>query len=250
MSRAALKALDLVEAVAHASDDGLGGMEAAQLAGLDKSTASRLLRALTEAGWLMRDPRSRRYHSGRVLLSIARSAGFTRDVHAVVNAALEALRDQVGETVALHQQRGAFRHCVAGVESRAEVRIGFDATESRPLERGASGKVILAFCADEVRAAVLRGTGTDELAAQVASAETNGFLSTVSDNTWGVGAVAVPVFERGALFGSLSIAGPAGRFDDGRRAASLPALFETARQVTQALGGPSDAYARWSWEER
>lgn len=238
MSQAALKALSLIEAAARSAHGGLGAMDAAEVAGLDKSTASRLLKTLTDAGWLMRDPVTRRYFPGRVLVGVAHATGFSPRVRAVLDELIAPLRDRVGETVSLHQRSGADRICVAGFESREEIRTGFALGEARPLTRGASGKTILAFCGEPWPA-------EKEVAEQLRFVERNGYLSTDSDGTKGVGAVSVPVFDAAGVHGALTAAGPGTRFGRRRRATHVRDLFEVARQVTRVLGGAADRYDRW-----
>jgi IclR family transcriptional regulator, KDG regulon repressor len=244
-----MKALGLVEVISHGSTHGVGAMEAAAAAGLDKTTGSRLLKMLTEEGWLMRDAATRRYFPGPVLVGVARAAGLSERLRSTIDHALERLRDQVGETVALHQRVGSDRVCLTGFESREEIRTGLQVGDPAPLDRGASGKVILAFCEQETRERTLAGrTGAQraQLTEQLGWIEDHGYLSTESDNTPGVGAVSVPVFDRSGVYGAVTIAGPASRFDTARRLACLPALVGTVEQVCRALGGPLDRYARWS----
>ncbi|WP_133900960.1 IclR family transcriptional regulator [Actinophytocola oryzae] len=237
MSQAALKALGLIEAAARSAETGLGAMDAAEMVGLDKSTASRLLKTLTDAGWLMRDPVSRRYFPGRVLMGVAHATGVSPRLRAVLDATIAPLRDAIGETVVLHQRSGASRVSVAGYESREEIRTGFVLGEARPLTRGPSGKVILALC-DE--------PAPEDLAPQLDFIRAHGYLSTDSDSLPGVSAVSVPVFDPAGVYGALTAAGPEARFDARRRAGHVAELFAVARQVTQILGGTTEHYARWA----
>lgn len=249
MSRAAMKALGLVEVISRTATDGMGAMEAAAAAGLDKTTASRLLRMLTEHGWLMRDPTTRRYFPGRVLVGVAQATGFAQETRTLIEAAIVPLGERVVETVSLHQRTGALRLCVAGSESRQEIRTGLQIGDSKPLPLGATGKVILAFCDPDLQAQVLAEQPDDETRAQVSeqmeSVREHGYLSTDSDVTVGVGAVSVPVFTAMGVYGALTVAGPVSRFVAARRQDCVPHLFETANQIAQLLGCPADRYAEW-----
>jgi DNA-binding IclR family transcriptional regulator len=252
MSQAATKALDLVEVVARAAARGITSTEVTVAAGLDKTTVSRLLRMLTDSEWLVRDPVSRRYFPGRVLIEIAHATGFSQRTRVVVNEVLQPLADASGETVALHQLAGQVRLCIAGIESAHEVRSVLHVDETRPLDRGASSRLILAFCDPAIRDSVLDEQARQErelLTEQLAFVEAHGYLDVESDASSGSGAIAVPVFDGDAIFGSLAVAGPAYRFTAGHRLQLLPAMFAAAERVSQTIAAPSERYSAWSQRE-
>jgi DNA-binding IclR family transcriptional regulator len=250
VSQSAIKALDLVAVVAHSSGDGIGSTAAAARAGLDKTTASRLLGMLEERRWLVRDPATRRYFPGPVLIEASYATGFTERPPAGVDELLLPLQEASGETVALYQLAGRVRLCTAGFESRHEIRSTLQTGETRPLDLGAASRTILAFCDESLRQQVF-AAHTDEaylatLVEQVGSAARHGYLSTGSPTGDGSGAVAVPLFNRDRIYGAIGISGPAGRFTAARREAILPRLFEVARTVSAQLGGsPSARYGEW-----
>ncbi|MGH3756885.1 IclR family transcriptional regulator [Actinophytocola sp.] len=249
MSQAAVKALDLMDVVARAGAPGLSSTEAAAAAELDKTTASRLLAMLTQRGWLVRDPASRRYFPGRVLIEVAHATGFAERVPSTVHDVLRALQEQSGETVALHQLAGRVRLCVAGFESREEVRSALQAGETRPLDRGASSRVILAFCPERLRAQVMAEQADDAartlLAEQLRWIVEHGYLSIESADVGGSGAIAVPLFHGPDIYGAIAIAGPASRFVRERRQAMVPALFRAGRDVSESLSKPPGRYVHW-----
>jgi len=250
MSQAAIKALDLVDVVAHASSGGIGSTEAAVRCGLDKTTTSRLLNMLADRRWIIRDPASRKYFPGPVLIEAAYATGYSERPPVIVDGLLRSLQANTGETVALYQLAGRVRLCTAGFESRHEVRSTLQTGETRPLDLGAASRTILAFCDAELREQIF-AEQTDAayrrlLVEQVRTAADNGYLSTGSRQGGGSGAVAVPLFNRERTYGAIGVSGPASRFTAERRRACLPELFAAARQISEQLGGaPSTRYAEW-----
>ena len=244
-----MKALSLVEVVARNGDEGIGAMEAAAAAGLDKTTASRLLRMMTEHGWLTRDPTTRRYVPGRVLVGLVQATGSSQETRTLIKGVLEHLRDQVVETAALHRRIGTQRICAAGAESREQVRTGLTVGDIKPLGFGATGTMILAFCDEQLREQVLEeqvAEGERErVRTQLTMALQRGHVSTMAAVATGMGVVSVPVFDKIDVYGALTIAGPFFRFDTARWEASVPLMFEAAGQLTHILGGPTGRYTDW-----
>ena len=100
-----------------------------------------------------------------------------------------------------------------------------------PLDRGAAGKVILAFDGE-------RGEAFDRIR--------NDFITaSFGERDPDCAGIACPVFgPDGKLAGALSVSGPKPRFtkDNSRRMSDL--LLDSALQLTRALGGRNDAMSR------
>ena len=93
-----------------------------------------------------------------------------------------------------------------------------------PLDRGAPGRVILAFTGSA-------GKLYDDIRAK-------GFHVTIGERDPQVASVAVPVYRDGqALFGSLALTGPPSRFNDEAVSKNLEILRVAARKLSAALGG-------------
>ncbi len=144
MSQVATRAFELLEEVAS-SPEPLRLMELAERTGIDKSTASRLLDFLEGRALVRRDPETKRYFAGRGLLALSTATLRSSDLTEIVAPHLTALRDETGETVAFHLRAGGRRICVAGAESRHDIRRVLRLGEQLPLCVGPSGKVMLAF---------------------------------------------------------------------------------------------------------
>ena len=75
VTRTLRRGLDVLEALARGDGYGLGPSAIGQRVGLDRATVTRLLRTLSEAGYVTQDAATRRYRlSGRILWLAHRSS--------------------------------------------------------------------------------------------------------------------------------------------------------------------------------
>ena len=97
-STTALRALRVLETLAQAR----GALSAAEVAGIigaERSTAYRMLMTLIEAGYVVRDPRSRAYRLGHKILALSRPLLSGEERAEIVAACLREISAQTGETV-------------------------------------------------------------------------------------------------------------------------------------------------------
>lgn len=243
MTRSVDRALALIEVLEASSQQGASLMELVERTGVDKSTVTRLLDTCRARGWVVRDQLSRRYTLGPTLLAMARRGVLDDRVMITVYEVLTRVRDATGETAGFHRRAGDRRVAIAGVESQHDVRRGFNAGESCSLLVGPASKAILAFLPEAERLALLAdahsvvGADVDEVEAQVRFLHEWYYLSTDSDRTAGVGAIASPVFDSLGVAGSVVSSGPTSRFDTPARERARTAILAAADTITRALGG-------------
>lgn len=243
MSQTAARTLDLLEQIAGSSRP-LKLMELAGATGIDKSTAARLLCFLEDRALIQRQPVTKGYGVGPGLLSLSAAAMRSSDLPELAGPDLQSLRDETGETASLHLRVGRQRVCVAGAESRHEVCRVLSLGESLPLCVGPSGKVMLAFLPDrEIRSLITPAAcgDRDELLRELQSIRARGAAAVIGDRTPGVGALSVPVFRAGAPVASISVAGPADRWDLDAMRRGEPRVRGVAERLSAALGSASAA---------
>ncbi|AET93555.1 transcriptional regulator, IclR family (plasmid) [Burkholderia sp. YI23] len=211
------------------NDDRLTLTELSRRTGLYKSTVLRLLGALEHGGYI-RKLSDGQYAVGHQPLRLATLYQRSFQVGPVVEPLLQQLSRELGETASFYVRQGDHRLVLYRVEPTRSVRVSIRIGEEFAIDKGASGKVLLAFTEpgdsrwDDVRGQ-LWAVSYGERDPETASAS-------------------VPVFDStGALLGALTLSGPRGRFDDASTIdAALKMLLDSARRATVALGGQGARY--------
>jgi len=192
--------------------------------GLYKSTLLRLLGTLEKFGYVgqLRDGG---YHVGVAALHLGSLYQRWVSPAELINPVLRSLVEQTGESASFNVQEGALRVCVYRVDSPQKIRDHVRVGDVLPLERGAAGKVMLAF-------------GDERSNAQWESLRSRCFCLTKGEIETDTAAVAAPVFTaNGVLEGALAITGPKFRFSDSQVHTMRPALLSAALSLSRELGG-------------
>lgn len=211
------------------TDDQLTLTELSRRTGLYKSTALRLLGALEHGGFI-RKMNDGQYGIGHQPLRLAALYQRSFRVGPVVEPLLQQLSRDLGETASFYVRQGDHRQVLYRVEPTRSVRVSIRVGEEFAIDKGASGKVLLAFTEpddarwSEVREA-LWAASYGERDPETASAS-------------------VPVFDSGGeLVGALTLSGPKERFGSAPTIdAAVAALLDSAKRATIALGGKGGRY--------
>jgi DNA-binding IclR family transcriptional regulator len=215
------KALELLQLIAERP--ALRVAEAADLLGVARSTAHRLLSALRHHGFVVQDRPNGAYRPGPALRQIGLAAISRIDVRRVARPVLEELSELTSETASLAVLEGASVRFVDCVESARSVRVGNRTGVVRPAHASAVGKAILAELAESElerrypSAELIAGTPaaiTDlaELRAQLAEIRAQGYALNWEESAEGVSAVAVALRDTsGTPVAALGIAAPSSR---------------------------------------
>jgi DNA-binding IclR family transcriptional regulator len=146
--------------------------------GLSRATTHRLAVALEAHGMVRRDDEGR-FALGLRLLPLAELA----------RTALEALRDETGESVQLYVAQNGMRVCVLSLESPHGLRTIVPLGATLPLDRGSAGRV-------------LSGQSTGA----------RGWIDSVEEREPGVASVSAPVHDaHGTVVAAVSVSGPVQR---------------------------------------
>lgn len=120
--------------------------------GVARSTAYRYLQSLV-AGRFLEEAPGGGFRLGLRVLEIARLARRSYGLSEVALPSMEALTEDVNETVLLTRRTGNLVVCVDRAESTRAVRISYERGSALPINAGASALVLLAWSpADEARA--------------------------------------------------------------------------------------------------
>lgn len=229
------RAITVLEILARTGDAGVS--EIAEEMGVHKSTASRLLSALDARGMVQQN------QLGFNILRLASAIPARLSVVKEARPELEDLVEKFGETVNLAVLRSHYAVNVDQAMGPATLATQDWIGGLTPLHATSSGKVLLAALAAGARNRVLAEAGLepytqrtitsrDELEKQLAGIADAGYATVYEELEPGLNAVAVPVRNhRGAVVGSVSISGPAFRFDPER----IPGLIEELKHAGHSI---------------
>jgi DNA-binding IclR family transcriptional regulator len=241
--RRGLLALDVLADAGD--DDGLGVVDVARRLGVDKSQASRTLRALADHGLAERDAASRAYRLGpRVFAYAARVS--ERRLLRMAPPVLERLVDSLGERAHLSVLDGPAVVTLLSHSPAHAVQAAGWVGRTVPAYCTAAGRALLT---DHDAAAlrtrfdgvklVLRGPNTvaslDELSARVHEAAERGYAVADEELEPGLTAVAAPVrrFD-GRIVAAVNVSGPTFRFGP-RLAEAGTEVMLAAEQLSMSL---------------
>lgn len=205
-------------------DQALGVTELAERTRLYKSTVLRLLASLSQGG-LVRRTAQGRWALGPLVPRLAAIHAASFSLEDIVLPAMRALVERTQESVSFHVRQGDQRLVLFRVDSPQLLRDHARAGDLLPLDRGAGGRVLMAFA------------GADgPLCEQV---RRDGVVSVAGDRVAGLTGVSAPVWQAPhQLAGALTLTAP----DTRAQPWFVDAVREAARGLSEALGGePPDA---------
>jgi DNA-binding IclR family transcriptional regulator len=204
-------------------DKSLTLAELARRTGYYKSTLLRLAASLERRGYLARlEDRSWRLGPAASRLGAVYQSAF--DLGDLVEPLLQSLAAETGETATFNVRDGDVRVCLYRVESKARLRDHVRQGEVLPLERGAGGRVLLAYSGEA-------GEVYDRI-------RSRGVYTAFGERDALLGGISAPVFDaRGRLVGALTVSFPVSRLDRAAAERMEPTVVAHAAQLTQRLGG-------------
>ncbi|GAA1519513.1 IclR family transcriptional regulator [Sphaerisporangium rubeum] len=216
--------------------------------GLHKSTASRLFRALTDAGFLRRNEETGGYRLGVTVFDLGARYLAGLDVHAMARPLLRELAERTGESVNLALREGMDAISIDVVPGTHTLQLVSRLGRRIPLWCSAAGKVLLTDLDDDAVRALLAPARWTRLTPSTAGdiEEFLGMLAEVRERGWalndqeseeGLRVIAVPVRDRhGAVTASISVSGPIFRLTDDRVKELVSAATVTAGELSVQLG--------------
>jgi DNA-binding IclR family transcriptional regulator len=219
------------------------------LLGTPKSSTSRLLRAMRDAGFLELAPGSRRYRPGIMVFELGQTYRRASTLLARADEAVSRLSRRFGHTGYVSVLDGADVVGVAHHEGSSTLRVGTPIGRRLAAFASSTGRSLLARCTDaEVRALhpePLRPASPhspadmNALLALLAEVRRNGFATSLEEANPGVGGLAVAVGERhtGEEF-SLNLVYPVATVSASERQAMLNALLAEAQEIATLVDDP------------
>ncbi|MBY8870293.1 IclR family transcriptional regulator [Micromonospora sp. PLK6-60] len=246
MAQSIRRAIDLIR---RSAEHPLSLTEAAEVLGVHKSTALRILQTLESARFVRRTGAGT-YVLGSGLIELSELALGSMDLRQFAAAHLRGLQRATGHTVHLAQLTGDEIIYIDKVDSPAFDAVKLPSRVGRAVSLYASavGKTILAYLPSEERDRLLshvtfeRFTETtfadrESLEAELSRVRERGWATDNGEHDAYVMCVAAPVRDsRGRVIAAASITAIEVIANLDQLMSNLPLLMETANQISQELG--------------
>lgn len=197
--------------------------EMSRLTGMHKTTTLRLARTLALSRYMVQQGDGN-WRLGPAAGSLGSRYQASFDVNDSVEPTLRELSQATGESASFYVREGNHRICLVRVEGPMAIRYHVRVGALLPLDKGAPGRVILAFSGEP-------GQPYEDI-------RRNGYSITIGEREPEVASVAAPVFgPNWRLLGSMTISGPASRLSQRKLLKHADTVLRSANRLSQALGG-------------
>lgn len=230
----------------------------ANQAGIDRSVCHKILITLTEEGLVSQSKPSNCYKLGIGMIQLCQLAINRIGVSQVVREILQRLMVETGETSYMFIEMNGNRVCIMKVESPQLIRHYIALGTPMPLYAGAGGKVLLAAYSehqldDYINQQTLAALGPksiinpDELRKELSSIRANDIATSFMERSVDEASVAVPIRNsNGYVIASVSVAGPAERFNDLRTDMMSSSLRKAGLEISSSFGfNPGIVVGKW-----
>ncbi|HCL80167.1 MAG TPA: IclR family transcriptional regulator [Synergistaceae bacterium] len=240
----AVKTAAIMEALC-ASPAPLTVRDVEEQASIPRSTAHRFLLSLEETGWVFLDGTSGGYRPGIRFLLLSNRMDLYDELIRTADPEMRALMAETGNTAVLSVLEGSRGFCIHTVEPATPVKFTAHRGMAVPLHAGATGKILLAHAAPEVRERVLAAplsaplggdaVDTRRLREELEDIRKAGYATSSEEWMPHAGDISVPVFDRKGVFvAQLGVAGIAESvFHD--REGTVRLLTDAARRIQAQL---------------
>lgn len=192
--------------------------EVEEVTGIPRSTAHRFLLSLEEQQWAFRDPVTEGYRPGIRFFLLSSTSSFYNELIRIADPEMTELMKGTGNTAILSVTEGTTGLCIHSVEPPSSVKFTAHRGMPIPLHAGATGKILLAHCAPEIRSEVLasplrspqgeRMVNRSELEKELERIREQGFAFSREEWMPHAGDISVPLFDgRGVFVAQLGVAG-------------------------------------------
>lgn len=249
---AVLKALDILNCFQDQED--LSIKDIMEGTGLTRSRTMRLTGTLEHRGFLIQDPKTRRFRLGYRLLVLGKAFEANSGLVSEARGILKELSGETAESTALFVVDGLDRVVLARENSQWSIRYSVSEGQRIPLPAGAGGKLLVAFGPENLRRKVLsseilksaafgRPMDPDGLKKELSQIADQGYATSIGDRVPDSWAAAAPVFSGHNQFvGALAVAGPVIRIPSDRQQELVGVVVAYAQRLSHRLGwtGPAE----------
>ena len=242
-----VKTLEVLEILASAGRD-LGITEISRALNMSKSTVHRILSAMVERKYVLKDEVSRRYRLGFKLLLLSSQVLDSLELRQIARPEMVELAGKSRETVHLVWLEGDEGVYVEKIDTTETIGLLSRVGKRVSLYSTAVGKTMLAFTDPGQLESYLKRvplkqitghtiTDPEVLKEQLALIRRQGFALDCGENRLGVVCVASPIFQSdGRAVAAVSISGPEFRVSPDRMGELGPAVREAGLRISRKLG--------------
>ncbi len=225
----------------------VGVTEIAAELGVHKSTAFRLVAVLESRGFVEQLADRGKYRLGFGIVRLAGATAAHMDLAQEGRRTCEELAADLGETVNIAILDGDGAVNISEVRGTSAISSHNWVGQRTPLHATSSGKVLLAFAPEPVRASLLQPplerftdatvTDVEELERALETIVRQGWASTVQEYEVGLNALAAPVRDaEGRVVAAVSVSGPSFRFKAGALSDLAPVVVAATEALSRRLG--------------
>lgn len=211
----------------------IGLSELGRAVGLPKATVYRIAETLLARGYLIKDVTDQSYQLGYKVLNLGNTLLSTLDYRKIALPYMQQLRDETNESVTLYIAiNDRQRLCVERFQSTHGLSRIVNVGDIFPIDRGAPGKVLLAYKDPNDLLPDYAVT-----VAELAAVRKQGYAISHAERETGVSSVSAPLFNRySQIVASLSISGPSFRYEDENLKKFVNLIKEATNSISRTLG--------------
>lgn len=252
--RSVVVGVTLLEALAQVTG-ALPLAELARRAGMPAAKAHRYLAGYVSAGLVVQDPATGRYDLGPFALHLGLAAIRRLDVVAAAEPLMEALRDEIDETVSLAVWTSRGPTLVRWVSGMAAMTININPGTVLPVTSSSNGQLFAAYLPESATRALVdeelaraaaappvagRPRDRAELDALLREVRRAGLSSVSGVVLRGISSISVPIVgHAGTLLATLTVVGLESVFDSAVTGAPALALRRAGDELSRRMGSTS-----------
>jgi DNA-binding IclR family transcriptional regulator len=240
------KALDILDLFVK-SDGELGVTEIAKKLEFHKSTTHALLATLKERGFVIFDPRTKKYSLGFKALELVDHIAYQRDLRELCQPVMGEFARDIQEDISLNIRNETSRICIAIARGPQHVRLNINLGMAVPVHCGAAGKCLLAFMErssldqvlgklDFIRFTAHTIPSKRQLLEDLSKIQKQGYAESREEFFKDAAALAFPLFSaNGRILAVYSIHSTVNRLTDATRQRFVTAGLEAAGRTNAIL---------------
>ncbi|MDP3487169.1 MAG: IclR family transcriptional regulator, partial [Bacillota bacterium] len=232
-TRSIERALDILECFLPEVQE-LSLMDISNKTELSPSTVHRLIATLESRHYLKRNEATKKYYLGSTIAQLGNTSlsNLKKDFRTVALPYMSRLSTRFNETVSMFVVEGKTRMCVERVETTHALRRVLNIGERLPLDRGATGRLLLAYLPKE-QVEEIMDEYSESIEQKLQEIRDNGYAFSIGEREEGLAAIAAPVFyAKGKVIAGLAMSGPTVRFVTSDMSEKISAVMECAAEIS------------------